>query len=138
MINDVQQRREIEEAIVAANNALTHLERARAALSSAGNWGLLDIFGGNTLTGLLKHGKMSKAEREIADARYALAAFSRELRDVQGYTDIHINDFLSFADFFFDGFIVDIWVQSKISQAKKECDEAIRRVTDIRNRLLCM
>jgi hypothetical protein len=31
-----------------------------------------------------------------------------------------------------------IWVQSKISKAKKQCDEAIRMVTDIRNRLLCM
>ena len=131
-------RKEINEAISAADDALDHLQRARQCLNSAGNWGLLDMLGGNMITGLFKHGKMASAEREIEDARYALQRFSKELRDVQGFSSIHINDFLTFADFFFDGFVADVLVQSKISNAKKQCDDAIRRVQDIRNQLARM
>ena len=128
-------RREIAEAIEAADVALEHLKRARQCLNSAGNWGLLDIFGGSWITGFVKHSKMNNAEREIDDARYALQAFSKELRDVDGFSSIHINDFLTFADFFWDGFVADVLVQSKISNAKKQCDEAIKRVQDIREQL---
>ncbi len=129
-MNEIE-RREIREAVEAADEALYHLRRARQYLGSAGNWGLLDIFGGNLLTGLIKHSKMGNAEAEIEAARYALQRFSRELRDVSGYSSIHIGDFMTFADFFFDGFIADIMVQSKISNAKAQCDDAIRRVTAI-------
>ena len=90
------------------------------------------------ITGLFKHGKMASAEREIEEARWSLQKFSKELRDVQGFSSIHINDFLTFADFFFDGFVADVLVQSKISNAKKQCDDAIRRVQDIRNQLAGM
>ena len=136
-MDDIQ-RREINEAIDAADNALYHLKNARSCLNSAGNWGLLDLFGGNLITGLVKHGKMSNAERQIEQAKFALERFSRELRDVRGYTNIHIDDFLTLADFIFDGLIVDVWVQSKISTAKKQCDDAIRQVSDIRNKLLAL
>ena len=132
------ERKEVQEAINAADDALFHLKSARSCLSSAGNWGLLDLFGGNAITGLFKHGKMSRAEEEIDKARYALERFSKELRDVQGFSAIHIDGFLTFADFFFDGFLVDIWVQSKISNAKKQCDEAIKQVEDIRRKLVAL
>ena len=132
------ERREVDEAIQAADDAIIHLERAKRCLSSAGNWGLLDMFGGNLLTGLFKHGKMAGAEREIEDARYALQRFSKELRDVSGFSTIHINEFLTFADFFFDGFLVDIYVQSKIAEAKRQCDEAIRQVKSVRAQLTAL
>ena len=135
-MNTSLQSREIQEAIAAADNAIEHLNRARQCLNSAGNWGLLDMFGGNVLTGLFKHSKMSSAEQEINEARYALQNFSKELQDVEGYSSIHINEFLTFADFFFDGFIVDVWVQTKIAEAKRQCDEAIQRVSAIRKQLV--
>ncbi len=97
--------REIREAIDAADNALLHLRSARKYLDSASNWGLLDMFGGNLITGLVKHSKMGNAEREI------------------------------FADFFFDGFVADILVQSKISDGKRQCDDAIRQVEAIKREL---
>lgn len=127
--------REIREAIDAADNALFHLRSARKYLDSAGNWGLLDMFGGGLISGFMKHSKMGDAEREIDNARYALQKFSKELRDVSGYSSIHINNFLTFADFFFDGFVADILVQSKISDGKRQCDDAIRQVEAIRREL---
>lgn len=133
-MTDVQIR-ETREAVAAADDALYHLQRARKCLGSAGNWGLLDIFGGNIVSGLMKHGRMAEAEREVGEAKHSLQKFSRELRDVEGYSAIHINDFLTFADFFFDGVIMDWLVQSKISNAKRQCDDAIRQVEQIKARL---
>ncbi len=131
----MNERQEIEEAIAAADEALYHLKNARNSLGSAGTWGLFDIFGGNMLSGLIKHSKMGEAEREVEAAKYALQKFSKELQDVSGYSSIHIDGFLTFADFFFDGFLADVIVQSKISEAKKQCDDAIYRVSTIRNEL---
>ncbi len=133
-MNEIEAR-EIREAIDAADNALNHLRSARRYLDSAGNWGLLDMFGGGLISGLMKHSKMGDAEREIDNARYALQKFSKELRDVSGYSSIHINDFLTFADFYFDGFVADVLVQSQISDGKRQCDDAIRRVESIRAEL---
>ncbi|MCR5735503.1 MAG: hypothetical protein K6G22_12930 [Lachnospiraceae bacterium] len=133
-MNDIQVK-EIKEAIEAADDALYHLESARGYLGSAGNWGIIDILGGGLITNLVKHSKMGKAESEVQEARYALQRFSKELRDVTEYTSIHINDFLTFADFVFDGFLTDVIVQSKIGEARRQCDEAIHRVSDIRREL---
>ena len=78
----------------------------------------------------------TKSIREAIEAAdNAFQRFSKELRDVSGYSSVHINDFLTFADFFFDGFVADILVQSQISDGKKQCDDAIRRVESIKAEL---
>lgn len=130
------QRREIQEAIDSADNALYHLYNAKKYLGSASNWGLLDIFGGGLISGLFKHSKMGDAEAEIQQAKYALQTFSKELRDVSGYSSVHINEFLIFADFVFDGLLVDVLVQTQINDARRQCDDAIRRVQIIRQELM--
>ena len=82
-MNDLE-RKEISEAISAADDALYQLRAADKRLKSARNWGLVDIFGGGggLISGIAKHSKMSSAKREIDEARFALQKFSRELRDV--------------------------------------------------------
>ena len=127
--------REVQEAIAAADVALDHLERARKCLSSASGWGLFDTLGGGFISGLIKHSKIDDAEREINQAKRALEKFSKELRDVQGYSSIHINGFLTFGDLFCDGFLMDVIVQSQISKAKREYEDAINQVKKIRNDL---
>ena len=134
MIGD-QEKREIEEAIQAADNALYHLDNARVYLNKASNWGIVDILGGGMISGILKHSRMGDAEREIEEARFALQQFSKELRDVSGYSSIHIDEFITFADFIFDGIVMDVIAQSKIADAKRQCDEAIRQVSQIRREL---
>ena len=127
--------REIQEAIEAADVALDHLERAKRCLSSASGWGLFDTLGGGFISGLIKHSKMSDAENEIDKAKRALEKFSKELRDVDGYSSVHINGFLTFGDLFCDGFLMDVIVQSQIGKAKRECENAINQVTNIKNDL---
>jgi len=129
--------REVREAIDAGEQALRSLKTAREKLNSAGNWGLLDIFGGDTISGLMKHKKIGDAERYIDDAKRDLRYFSRELGDIRGIENMNIDvgGFLTFADFFFDGFLADVMVQSKINNAKRQVDEAIRRVENVLKRL---
>lgn len=129
------QRIEIEEAITAADEALYHLNAAKKNLKSAGNWGLYDMFGGGVISGLIKHGKMESAEEEIELARESLETFAEELRDVSGYSSVHIDSFLKFGDLFFDGVLMDALVQREIGKAKAQCDEAIDRVSQIREEL---
>lgn len=123
---------EIYEAIDAGEKSLKSLRKAQQYLNSAGTWGLFDMFGGNLITGIMKHSKISNASRCIDDARYDLRKFQRELKDVDTIVpEVNVGDFLTFAVFFWDGFVADILVQSKISKGKKQVAEAISRVEAI-------
>lgn len=63
--------------------------------------------------------------------------FSKELQDIQDMQGVKpiVGDFLSFADFFFDGAIADIFVQVKISEAKTGVADFIRRTRELVQRL---
>ena len=132
---DEYQRIEIEEAIAAADEALYHLNVAKKNLRSAGNWGIYDMLGGGFISGLIKHSKIENAEDEIQMAKEALENFAEELRDVTGYSSVHIDSFLKFGDLVFDGFLMDALVQHEIGKAKAQCDDAIEQVSRIREEL---
>ena len=128
---------EIREAIEAGERALRSLQEAKRSLGSARNWGLFDLFGGRNISGMMKHMKIGDAKSSLKQAKYDLERFGRELsdvRDIQGL-DIEIGDFITFADFFFDGFLADIMVQSKIRKAQDQIDIAIHRVENMLDRL---
>ena len=129
--------REIREAIAAGERALSSLREAQRSLDSARGWGFLDLFGGNLITGLMKHSRVSNASRYVEDARRDLTAFRNELDDIRDLQDldIRIGDFLTFADFFWDGFIADIMVQSRINDARRKIAEAIGRTDAIVRKL---
>lgn len=128
---------EIREAIQAADNTLEHLNRAQDCLKSADNWSLMDMLGGGMLSTFMKRGKMNDAQQELSEARAAMRHFASELRDVNEAVDIHIvlDDFLGFADYFFDGLITDWMVQSRINTARAQVSEAIDKVRTARSRL---
>ena len=121
--------KEKREAIDAGYRAINSLKTARDNLNSAKNWGLLDMFGGGFFSTMLKHSKIDQARQNMEQAKYDLRNFSRELNDVNMACDLHIDtgDFLSFADYFFDGFVVDWMVQDRINTAKRQVEEAIRK-----------
>ncbi len=130
------QVKEVNEAIRAGENALQSLYRAQEMLDKARTWGIFDIFGGNLISGLMKHSRLQEASRYMEEARRDLSYFQQELRDIQapGLSSV-AGDFLTFADFFFDGFIADILMQSKINEARNQCAEAIRRTQELLTRL---
>lgn len=129
--------KEKREAIEAGQRALNNLHTARENLNSAKNWGLVDMFGGGFFTTMLKHSKMDQAKQNMEQAKYDLRNFSKELNDVNLACDLHMDtgDFLSFADYFFDGFVVDWMVQDRINTARRQVAEAIRRTEYIINQL---
>ena len=123
---------------------MNSLRTARENLNSAKNWGLVDMFGGGFFTTMLKHSKMDQAKQNMEQAKqnmeqakYDLRNFSKELNDVNLACDLHMDtgDFLSFADYFFDGFVVDWMVQDRINTARRQVAEAIRRTEYIINQL---
>ena len=129
--------KEKREAMEAGNRALHSLREAQANLDSARNWGLWDMFGGGTITSLIKSSKMDRAKQNMEQAKYDFRNFSKELDDVNMACNLNIatGDFLSFADYFFDGFVVDWMVQDRINTARRQVDEAIRRTEYIVNQL---
>ena len=132
--------KEKREAIEAGCRALDSLHAAENNLNSAKNWGMVDMFGGGFLSTMLKHSKIDQAKQNMEQAKYDLRNFSRELNDVNMVCNlnININDFLAFADYFFDGFVVDWMVQDRINNAKRQVEEAIRRTENIINQLRSM
>lgn len=123
---------EVNEAIAAGERALESLQEADVALAGASTWGLFDIFGGNLISGLVKHSRINDAKRHIEHARRDLLTFQDEYADVHGMValDVGIGDFLTVADFLFDGLIADIFVQSKIEDARRSLRDAIDGVND--------
>lgn len=135
MAYDLQ--KEKREAIAAGQRALNSLRAAQNDLDSAKNWGLWDMFGGSFFSTMIKRSKMDAAKGNMEQAKYDLQIFSRELRDVSVSCNLEMEtgDFLSFADWFFDGFIVDWMVQERINKARSQVAEAIWQVENILRRL---
>ncbi len=129
--------KERQEAIDAGNRALRSLRLAQKDLNSARGWGIYDMLGGGMISSLIKHSKMNDAQAHMQQAKFDLDSFSRELSDVSSYIDLSFNvaDFLSFADYFFDGFLADWFMQDRINTARAQVDDAIRRVEYILQRL---
>lgn len=124
-------KQELWEAIEAGDRALDSLRSAQKALGSAKNWGLFDLLGGGFVAGMVKRGRMKDASRFMEEARRDLRIFETELRDVEIASGLNIetDDFLAFADFFFDGAVADFLMQTRIAETKEKVDEAIDRVT---------
>ena len=125
------------EAIEAGKRALVSLHKAEEQLESARNWGIVDILGGGFFTNLIKYSKMDNAQEYMVRAKDDLKRFSSELGDISENIDLGFNtsDFLSFADYFFDGLVADWMMQDRINSAKEQVAEAIKRVSDILHRI---
>ncbi len=136
-MSDYVMDKEINEAIVSGEHALESLREAQNKLNSARNWGIFDMLGGGLISDIIKHSRMNDASAYLEEAKRDLLVFQRELQDVQGTVDlkVDVDGFLTFADFFFDGFIMDYVVQSKIAEARKQIEQAIPIVEKLVNEL---
>ena len=130
----VDMAREVREARAAGIRALNSLRKAEKHLDSARTWGIFDLLGGGLITSLVKHSKLDDARSDIEQARYDLEDFCEELQDVD-LPDVHIDELLTFADFFFDGFLADLMVQSRINDAREKLEDACQQVEDVLRQL---
>lgn len=136
-MSDYMLDKEIDEAIASGERALVSLKEAQNKLNSARNWGIFDMLGGGLIADIIKHTKMNDASTYLEEAKRDLLVFQKELQDVQETVDlkVDVDGFLTFADFFFDGIIMDYVVQSKIAEARKQIEQAIPLVEGLVNDL---
>ena len=114
--------KELQEAISAGQKAAFTTDSVLGKLDSAEAWGTWDILGGGLLSTAFKHGNLDDAQSYITELQMDLRRFSTELTDISLEADIQVNtdDFLKFADYFFDGIFADLAVQKRIVQSKEQ------------------
>lgn len=113
--------REITEAVTAADLALESLDEAEGYLSKAAGWGIWDMLGGGLFGTFMKHSRMDGARHAMETARIRMRGLKSELMDINlpGDFGLDVGDFLTFADYFFDGLIADWMVQSRINESSR-------------------
>ena len=121
---------EMNEAYAAGERALQSLYAAQDYLRSAGNWGIFDMLGGGFISTMAKRSKMRDANACMEQAQHDMQRFQQELRDVTAIPGLYLemDDFIGFADYFFDGLLADLLVQSRIREAQEKVDTAIEQV----------
>jgi hypothetical protein len=133
IMNITPYHQEIREALGAARETLSSLEKVEAHLRSARNWGIWDMLGGGFISWMGKHSKLDAAQQEMEYAKSCVKKLQKELGDINDIPDLQIQtgDFLTFADFFFDGIIADWLVQSRIHETMNQVETAIANVTHV-------
>lgn len=113
-------KRELDEAFSAGRKAAAMAREVQEELDNAESWGTWDLLGGGLVTQIAKHDHLDQAQRLVEQLQNQLRQFKTELADVEIHADmdVRVDDFLRFADWFFDGLIVDWAVQSKIEDAQ--------------------
>ena len=112
------------------------LDQMIGQLDSAAGWGTWDILGGGMLATMAKHGRMNDAQNAAFQARQAISRFRTELADVsQLWVRPSGGEFTSFADYFFDGLFVDLYIQDKIGTARRSAEETAAQVEDLLSQL---
>ena len=129
MAENEQRRRETEEAVRAGQEAEAAALDVINSLQSASDWGTLDLFTDSTLVNFMKYGKVDEAQYQMEQLRVAL-------RDVGAVIDVNTRDFLGFADFFFDGIIFDLAMNSRINNSLRSVDDTLQRIRGALGRLM--
>ncbi len=112
--------KEIREAEIACSQTLDSIHIATKELSDAKAFGAWDMLGGGLLATMAKRSHMDRAQNAINDVNYKLKRLKKELSDINENINLEINidNYLSFADYFFDGIFVDIMVQNRINESQ--------------------
>lgn len=111
--------KELEEAIHAGKNLVSSLSQAEISLQKAKGWGTWDMLGGGMISTAIKHSHIDDAKNRVHEAQTRLRHFEKELKDVNQHLGINVNisGLLTFADYFFDGLIMDWVVQGRIADS---------------------
>ena len=127
------QLKEYQEAIRAGEEAKRALAKALQSLDSAKGWSTFDMLGGGMITTAIKHSRLDDARETIHQAQNSLRHFQEELLDIDNHfhSQLQFGGMLTFADYFFDGIVVDWIVHGKITDCYRqttETKEAVIRV----------
>ena len=133
--------KEIREAINAGASARATADRILGELESADNWNTWDMFGGGgMITHMAKHSHLDQAQDLTEELQQKLRRFKTELSDIQitADTQVNIDGFLRFADYFFDGLFVDWTVGNRIKQSRTSVSDTRKQITRTLDQLTAM
>ncbi|MCR5619390.1 MAG: hypothetical protein K6F65_04760 [Lachnospiraceae bacterium] len=108
-------RKNINEAIAAADETLEYLYEAREYLGKAGRLGILDMFGGGLIIGMTKHKRIDAANACLRQAKASLRKLNRELHDIPGYTTESFGDGFRSVDASTNAFLLDVMSDNMLS-----------------------
>lgn len=130
------QQSQINEAVSIIDRLIPLVNDAERNLSSARNWGFLDVLGGGFIVDLIKHSKLNNASNSMEQVNYLMQNLQRILGSINtnDYT-MNVGNFVSLADFLFDGAIADIYMTSKIMSSLDEVRKLKNKLFELRNRL---
>ena len=133
MASDIQ----VNKALSLTDQLISCLDEAERQLSSARNWGFLDVLGGGFLVDLIKHSKLNNAKATMDKVSYLMGELQRVMGGIAIPSDyrMEIGGFATFADFFFDGGIVDIYMTAKIMSSLSEVRKLRDKCYDLKSRL---
>ena len=134
-------KKEIREAVSAGSGALGICDSILSELDSADNWNTWDLIGGSgIITHAVKHSHLDSAQDQIGELQRRLRRFKTELADIQitADTQVNVQGFLRFADYFFDGLFADWAVGERISQSKSSVAGTRNSVRKALDRLRAM
>lgn len=128
---------QINQALNLTDQLITCLDEAERHLSSARNWGFLDVLGGGLLVDLIKHSKLNNAKYSMERVNYLMQELQRTLGNISVPNDyrMQIGGFATFADFFFDSGIVDVYMTAKIMSSLNEVRRLKDRCYDLKSKL---
>ena len=133
MANDLQ----INQAISLTDQLISELDQAERHLSSARNWGFLDVLGGGFIVDLIKHSKLNNAKISMDRVNYLLQELKRVLGGISMADNYSMNvgGFETVADFFFDSGIVDVYMTAKIMSSLNEVRNLKNRCYELKSKL---
>ncbi|HHT84449.1 MAG: hypothetical protein ACOX34_01370 [Bacillota bacterium] len=122
-------RQELYEAISAGEHVQRELRGIVWIMEAARSWSFADMLGGGVLATGLKHSKMRDASSQIKNLQQSVRKFNRELADLTELGIVlHLSTFETFADYFFDGLVIDWLIHSKINRSIREAEQYLDRI----------
>ena len=128
---------QVNQALILTDQLIGELDQAERQLSSARNWGFLDVLGGGFIVDLIKHSKLNNAKVSMDRVNYLLQELKRVLGGISmpGDYSMNVGGLATFADFFFDSGIVDVYMSAKIMSSLNEVRNLKNRCYELRSRL---
>lgn len=134
---DMENNIQISQALNLTDQLISCLDDAERQLSSARNWGFLDVLGGGFIVDLIKHSKLNNAKYSMERVNYLMQELQRVLGSIAIPNDyrMEIGGFSTFADFFFDCGIIDVYMTAKIMNSLNDVRRLKDKCYDLKNKL---
>lgn len=132
--------KELREAISAGTQARSAARQVCKKLDDADMHATWDKWGGGFFADLAKHEALDQAQDGVTALQTALRRFKTEMADVRLQADLQVNleGFERFADYFFDGWIVDWMVADRIHQSQRQMSDVLLKIDSALSRLSAM